>query len=156
MNPCPCGHLGHPTRLCRCTPDQIARYQGKISGPLLDRIDLHISVPALASAELAGGPSGEDSASIRARVVAARARQIARQGQPNQALGVAALDQFAAPSSAAEQLLRSAMDKLGWSGRSYHRVLKVARTIADLAESEAVEAVHVAEAIQCRRGLQTG
>ena len=156
MNPCPCGHLGHPTRLCRCTPDQIARYQGKISGPLLDRIDLHISVPALASAELAGGPSGEDSASIRARVVAARARQIARQGQPNQALSVAALDQFAAPSSAAEQLLRSAMDKLGWSGRSYHRVLKVARTIADLAESEAVEAVHVAEAIQCRRGLQTG
>lgn len=155
MNPCPCGHLGHPTRLCRCTPDQIARYQGKISGPLLERIDLQIGVPALASSALGSGPSGEDSATIRVRVVAARARQMARQGKPNHALSVTELDTLAAASEAAHRLLRQAMDKLGWSGRSYHRVLKVARTIADLAEAETIEAAHVAEAIQYRRSLQS-
>ena len=154
MNPCPCGHLGHASRHCRCTPDQIARYQGKISGPLLDRIDLQIRVPALGSAELAAGPAGEDSETIRARVVAARALQMARQGRANQALSVAELDQHGAPTAGALQVLRGAMDKLGWSGRSYHRVLKVARTIADLASAEQVEAAHVAEAIQYRRGLQ--
>ena len=154
MNPCPCGHLGHPSRACRCTPDQIARYQGKISGPLLERIDLQISVPALNSQALSG-PPGEDSQSIRARVQSARARQMQRQGQTNQALSVAELDRFAAPSDAALTLLRSAMDKLGWSGRSYHRVLKVARTIADLAGEETIGTAHVAEAVQYRRGLQT-
>ncbi|MBM3387043.1 MAG: YifB family Mg chelatase-like AAA ATPase, partial [Betaproteobacteria bacterium] len=154
MNPCPCGHRGHPTKPCRCTPDQVARYQGKISGPLLDRIDMQITVPALTSTELSSGPTGESSDTIRARVVAARAVQMARQGKPNQALAVAELDTLAAPSDAAGHLLRSAMDKLGWSGRSYHRVLKVARTIADLAGSPATEAAHVAEAIQYRRGLR--
>ncbi len=154
MNPCLCGHLGHPTKVCRCTPDQIARYQGKISGPLLDRIDMQITVPALTSTELSGGPTGENSDTIRARVVAARAVQMARQGKPNQALTVGELDALAAPSDAAHKLLRSAMDKLGWSGRSYHRVLKVARTIADLAGAQVIEASHVAEAIQYRRGLR--
>jgi magnesium chelatase family protein len=153
MNPCMCGHLGHPTKLCRCTPDQIARYQGKISGPLLDRIDMQITVPALTSTALSSGPTGENSDTIRARVVTARAVQMARQGQPNQALSVGDLDQLAMPSDAAHQLLRNAMDKLGWSGRSYHRVLKVARTIADLAGREVIETAHVAEAIQYRRGL---
>ena len=154
MNACPCGQLGHPTQLCRCTPDQIARYQGKVSGPLLDRIDLQISVPALSSQALSG-PTGEDSHSIRERVVSARAQQMQRQGKPNQTLSVGELERWAAPSAAAEQLLRKAMDQLGWSGRSYHRALKVARTIADLAGSEGVDTAHVAEAIQYRRGLQT-
>ena len=154
MNACPCGQLGHPTQLCRCTPDQIARYQSKISGPLLDRIDLHITVPALTSQALTGPALGEDSARIRTRVVAARALQMQRQGKTNQALNVAELERWAAPSAAAELLLRKAMDQLGWSGRSYHRALKVARTIADLAGSEGVDTAHVAEAIQYRRGLQ--
>ena len=153
MNPCTCGNLGHPSKPCRCTPDQVSRYQGKISGPLLDRIDLQISVPALTSAELSSGPTGEDSSTIRARVVAARALQMARQGKANQDLTVGELDRLAAPSNGANQLLRSAMDKLGWSGRSYHRVLKVARSIADLAGSPIIDTAHVAEAIQYRRGL---
>ena len=156
MNPCMCGHLGHPIKQCRCTPDQIARYQGKISGSLLDRIDMQITVPALSSHELSSGPTGEDSESIRALVMAARALQIQRQGKPNHALSVGDLDQLTAPTDAARKLLRSAMDKLGWSGRSYHRVLKVARTIADLANSEVIDTAHVAEAIQYRRGLSSG
>lgn len=153
MNPCPCGQLGHPSKPCRCTSEQVARYQSKISGPLLDRIDMHINVAALTSAEIASGPQGEDSASIRLRVVSARAVQMARQGKANQALTVAELDRLAAPSDAARQLLRSAMDRLGWSGRSYHRVLKVARSVADLADSEVIDTAHVAEAVQYRRGL---
>jgi magnesium chelatase family protein len=154
MNPCMCGHLGHPTKQCRCTPDQIARYQGKISGPLLDRIDMQITVPALSSHELSSDSKGEDSHTIRARVQAAREMQLGRQGKPNQALSVSDLDTLPAPSDAAHKLLRIAMDKLGWSGRSYHRVLKVARTIADLAGTEVIETAHVAEAIQYRRGIQ--
>ncbi|MGI9134438.1 MAG: YifB family Mg chelatase-like AAA ATPase [Rhodoferax sp.] len=153
MNPCQCGNLGHPSKPCRCTPDQISRYQGKISGPLLDRIDMQIHVPALTSGELATGPTGEDSARIRARVVTARSLQMQRQGKPNQALTVGELDRLAAPTEGANKLLRNAMDKLGWSGRSYHRVLKLARTIADLAATAEVDAAHVAEAIQYRRGL---
>ena len=149
-----CGHRGHPTKLCCCTPEQIARYQGKISGPLLDRIDMQITLSALTSAELLNGSTGENSDTIRARVVAARAMQMARQGKPNHALTVGDLDTLASPNDAAHKLLRSAMDKLGWSGRSYHRVLKVARTIADLAGTEMIETAHVAEAIQYRRGIQ--
>jgi magnesium chelatase family protein len=155
MNPCPCGNLGHPTKACRCTPDQVQRYQGKISEPLLDRIDLQIAVPALTHTELIQVPPGESSASIRQRVVAARERQLARQGKPNQALDPSEIDAHAFPDEAGVKLLRSAMQRLGWSARSFHRVLKVARTIADLACSETVHSQHVAEAIQYRRGLQS-
>lgn len=153
MNPCPCGHLGSRLKACRCSPDQVARYQGKLSGPLLDRIDLHVEVPALAPQELLGAPSGEATPAIRARVAAARERALARQGRPNQALQGADIDTHAMLDEPAMQLMRSAAAKLGWSARGTHRALKVARTIADLAGAQAVGAAHVAEAVQYRRTL---
>ncbi len=153
MNPCPCGHLGSRLKACRCSPDQVARYQGKLSGPLLDRIDLHVEVPALAPQELLGAPPGEATPAIRARVAAARERALARQGRPNQALQGADIDTHAMLDEPAMQLMRSAAAKLGWSARGTHRALKVARTIADLAGAQAVGAAHVAEAVQYRRTL---
>jgi magnesium chelatase family protein len=152
MNPCPCGYLGHPSGKCRCTPDQVARYRGKISGPLLDRIDLHIEVPAVPVEELAGRASGEDSARVRERVSAARERQIARQGKPNAQLGPKEIEAHVNAESEAQTLLRQAIGKLNLSARAYHRVMKVARTIADLAGGGAVTKAQVAEAIQYRRG----
>ena len=157
MNPCPCGYLGAfaaTGRACRCTPDAVARYQGKLSGPLLDRIDLQVEVPASKPAELMAAPDGEPSATIAARVAAARERQLARQGQPNGALDAARIDALAAADEAARRFLQSAAEKLGWSGRRLHRTLKVARTIADLAGSEAIVTAHVAEALQLQRALQ--
>ncbi|MDD4944793.1 MAG: YifB family Mg chelatase-like AAA ATPase, partial [Rhodoferax sp.] len=133
MNPCPCGYLGSSQKTCRCTPDQVARYQGKLSGPLMDRIDLHVEVPAVSPAELMEAPPGEASASIQARCVAARARAIDRQGVPNQALQGQALDEHLLLDPAAAKFLNLAAARLGWSARSTHRALKVARTIADLA-----------------------
>jgi magnesium chelatase family protein len=151
MNPCPCGFLGHYTNKCRCTPDQISRYRGKISGPLLDRIDLQIEVPAVPQLELVKSQRGESSEAIRNRVETAYQRQLARQQKPNAKLEVKDIDTHCAPTSAGESLLKSAIQKMGLSARAYHRVLKVARTIADLAGSEAVEVGHIAEAIQYRR-----
>ncbi len=151
MNPCPCGYLGHPTQACRDTPDQIARYRGRISGPLLDRIDIQISVPALSENELMQAGNGEPSAPIRARVEAARARQLARQGKPNSALGSAEIDRHCVLDSAGEALLKQAIARLNLSARAYHRVLKLARTVADLAASPAIGTTHLAEAIQYRR-----
>ncbi len=153
MNPCPCGFAGSGQRACRCTPDQVARYQGKLSGPLLDRIDLHVEVPQLPAEELLNAPAGEASSAVRARVAQAHARALARQGQPNQALQGQQLDQMAALDEAAARFLQTAAARLAWSARGTHRALKVARTIADLAGSEHVTVAHVAEAMQYRRVL---
>ncbi|TFZ01845.1 YifB family Mg chelatase-like AAA ATPase [Ramlibacter humi] len=153
MNPCPCGWRGAPQRSCRCSPDQVGRYQGKLSGPLLDRIDLHVEVPALSPHELLGAPPGEATAAVRARCVAARDRALARQGRPNHALQGAEVDEFARLDSAAAAFLDHAAARLAWSARATHRVLKVARTIADLAAEDKAQVPHVAEAVQYRRGL---
>ncbi|MBP6800501.1 MAG: YifB family Mg chelatase-like AAA ATPase [Zoogloea sp.] len=153
MNPCPCGFHGHPDGRCRCTPEQIARYRGKLSGPLLDRIDLLLEVPMLPVADLQTAPSGEASAPVRERVARCRAIQLARQGKPNASLAGAEIEAWCQPDAAGSKLLQSAIERLGLSARGYHRILKVARTIADMSEAPAVGAAHVAEAIQSRRGL---
>jgi len=151
MNPCPCGYLGHPNGRCRCTPDQVARYRRKISGPLLDRIDLQIEVPDVPQADLAGAAGGEPSAVVRERVAAARERQLARQGKSNAALAAREMDQHCTPDARGATVLKQAISRLGLSARGYHRVLKVARTIADLAGAQGIAAAHIAEAIQYRR-----
>jgi len=153
MNPCPCGYLGAVQRACRCTPDQVARYQAKLSGPLLDRIDLHIEVPALPAQELLGAPPGEATAAIRERVAQARQRSIERQGCANQALHGQEIDTHVLLEPAATQFLQTAAARLGWSARATHRALKVARTIADLAGAQHTQVAHVAEAMQYRRTL---
>ena len=156
MNPCPCGFLGSSQKPCRCTPDQVARYQGKLSGPLVDRIDLHIEVPALPSDELLLGSPGESTESIRARCTAARDRAMARQGKSNQALQGKEIDDFVLLDPAATKFLNVAAARLGWSARSTHRALKVARTIADLAGARSTQVTHVAEAMQYRRAMRSG
>ena len=155
MNPCPCGFLGSAQRACRCTPDQVARYQGKLSGPLLDRIDLHVEVPALPANDLLDAPAGEASADVRERVARARQAAMARQGKSNQALQGQEIDTHTALEPAATQFLQTAAARLGWSARSTHRTLKVARTIADLAGATSTQVAHVAEAVQYRRVLRS-
>jgi magnesium chelatase family protein len=151
MNPCPCGHCGDRTGRCRCTPERIARYRGRISGPLADRIDIKLEVPAPREAELVATAAGESSASIAARVAAARERQVARQGRPNALLGPREIERYCATDREGDQLLRHALARLLLSARAYHRVLRLARSIADLAQSAGVGAEHIAEAIQYRR-----
>jgi magnesium chelatase family protein len=153
MNPCPCGWRGSPQKACRCTPDQVARYQGKLSGPLLDRIDLHVEVPTLPPEQLLTAPAGEATDAIRARCETARDRAMQRQGKANQALHGKEIDSHAALDAAATKFLTIAAARLGWSARSTHRALKVARTIADLAGAAGTQTVHVAEAVQYRRAL---
>ena len=156
MNPCPCGHAGSPLRACRCSPQAVARYQGRLSGPLLDRVDLQVEVPAVPPEVLAAAPDGEAGAMVAERVAKAQACQAARQGGSNALLDSAALDRHAALDEAAARFLQTASTRLGWSARGQHRALRVARTIADLAGAEKVTVGHVAEAIQYRRVLVAG
>ncbi|EIJ44807.1 Mg(2+) chelatase family protein [Herbaspirillum sp. GW103] len=153
MNPCPCGLHGDPQGRCRCTPEVVKRYQARLSGPLLDRIDMQIHVSALSPAELASQQPGESSAAIAERVAHAFERQWQRQVKPNSQLGGSQIDRYCQHDDAAAQLLQAAMLRLNWSARAYHRVLKLARTIADLADAQHILQAHVAEAVQYRRVL---
>ena len=153
MNPCPCGYLGHPSKPCRCTPDSIKRYRDRISGPLLDRIDLTIEVPALSAADLVNAQAGEDSGSVLQRVLVARERQYARQGKTNARLSAAELDGEARIGTEAREALGGMLEKLSLSARSFHRILRVARTLADLAGDEEVSRQHVIRAISFRRAV---
>ena len=154
MNPCPCGWLGHPSGKCRCTQEAVQRYQDRISGPLLDRIDIQLQVAALPPDSMGAQADGEASGTIAQRVEQAHARQLERQDTSNSQLQPGQIDRWCQPDAAGRQLLHTAARHLHWSARAYHRVLKVARTIADLAGARHVEAPHVAEAIQYRRALR--
>jgi magnesium chelatase family protein len=151
MNPCPCGHCGDRSGRCRCTPERIARYRGRISGPLADRVDLKLEVPAPRESELVAPAAGECSVSIRERVEKARRIQLERQGKPNALLGTREIDRHCTTGREGDQLLRHALARLLLSARAYHRVLRVARSIADLAERSTISAEDIAEAIQYRR-----
>ncbi|MBO9661655.1 YifB family Mg chelatase-like AAA ATPase [Dokdonella sp.] len=151
MNPCPCGYAGDPSGRCRCTPEAIARYRARISGPLLDRIDLKLDMPRVPHAELRDAAGGESSAVVRERVGAARRLQLERAGKPNAWLSNREVERDCALSASEHGLLDRAVERLGLSARAYHRVLRVARTIADLAGSARIDATHLSEAIQHRR-----
>lgn len=154
MNPCPCGWQGHPSGKCHCTNESALRYRDRISGPLLDRIDMQIEVNAMSPEALSARAGGESTASIAERVARAHGMQLERQGKPNQRLNTREIDRHCALDPPSERTLRSAMSLMNWSARAYHRVLKVARTIADLAGTASIEAPHMAEAVQYRRALQ--
>ncbi|MGY6517998.1 MAG: YifB family Mg chelatase-like AAA ATPase [Lysobacteraceae bacterium] len=152
MNPCPCGWAGDPSGRCACTPEQIERYRGRVSGPVLDRIDLHLNVPRLAGAEIrADAAPGEPSAAVRARVATARQRALARGGCPNALLDAHGTDRHCRLAAADATLLEQAMDRLQLSARATHRILRVARTIADLDAAEAIDTHHLTEAIGYRQ-----
>jgi magnesium chelatase family protein len=151
MNPCPCGYLGHYNGKCRCTPDQVARYRGKISGPLLDRIDIQIEVPAAPQEDIMRQADGESSLTIRRRVEKAYQKQLERQGKANSRLAVKEMDKYCVPDLPGENLLKQAINRLNLSGRAYHRILKLARTIADLGESDSITSNHIAEAVHYRK-----
>jgi len=155
MNPCPCGYLGDPNHACNCSPPQIQRYMSRISGPLLDRIDIHLEVPALEFNDLSGKPSGNTSETIRERVNTARQMQLHRFRNrdrlfSNAHMGSHEIRAFCRIDGKGEELLRMAITKLGLSARAYDRILKVSRTIADLESDVDIQAQHIGEAIQYR------
>jgi len=151
MNPCPCGYAGDPRRVCRCSATQIERYQRRISGPLLDRIDLYVDVPRLTRAELRGGGPSEPSEAVRERVTSAREAQTWRQGAPNSALAGRTLREVCALRGDAEALFCRAIERMALSGRGHDRVLRVARTVADLSGEKEIAVEHLAEALNYRR-----
>jgi len=154
MNPCPCGYFGHPTRRCTCTSFAKQRYIGRVSGPLLDRIDIHIEVLPVSYEQISGGERCEGSTGVRARVIAARKRQHKRfKGSGvtcNAMIPPAMLAEVCALEDAAVALLKSAFERMGLSARGYSRILKVARTVADLEEADTIGAGHISQAIQLR------
>ena len=151
MNPCPCGYFGDGKGRCRCTPDQVRRYRMRLSGPLLDRIDMHVPVRAIHADQLRGESTEETSAEVLNRVIKARQRAMARQGKTNQLLSAKELNQLCPLTEAQHLYLSNAMEKLGLSIRAWHRIIRVARTLADLAESEHLLDGHLAEAVSYRR-----
>jgi len=154
LNPCPCGYRGDPRRSCHCTPPQIDRYMGKISGPLLDRIDIHIEVPSVAYRDLSGGAPGTASSELRGQVATARAAQAARfdgvKTRYNADMTHRQTRQFCRLDAECQEILKSAMTELGLSARAHDKVLRVARTIADLDRSDAIRPGHLNEAINYR------
>jgi len=155
INPCPCGYAGERSGRCTCAPERVRAYRARLSGPLLDRIDLHVVLPPVDVAHLQGGAQGEPSADVRARVIAARSAQAARAQRlgcapTNASLSPRDLERVAAPDAAGARVLAGAVEKLGLSARAYGKVLRVARTVADLDHSPRVCAPHVAEAVQAR------
>ena len=159
MNPCPCGYYGDPVRQCTCKTATISRYQKRISGPLLDRIDIHLEAPRIDFERLADRRLGEPSAEVRRRVTAARRRQSERFAGThcltNADMGPAEIDRHARLDPAGEALMKAAVRQLQLSARSYHRVLKLARTIADIGGADRIEASHIAEALQFRPRQQS-
>lgn len=155
MNPCPCGHLGDTITACRCTADQIARYRGRLSGPLLDRIDMYVAVPGLTAAEMSASTAGESTSIVRQRVANARQRQQERDGKPAARLAASEAETACPLGEPELRLLAQAMERLNFSPRAYHRCLKLARTIADLAGADRIRCAHLAEAIAYRHCLQT-
>ena len=153
MNPCPCGFSGHPNGKCNCPQEVIRRYQSRISGPLLDRIDLLIEVGPLSPEEMDAAPEGETSPAIAARVEHAFGIQQARQGKSNQLMGTREIERHCKLDREGKALLRTSMRMFNWSARAYHRILRVARTVADLDQARTISAAHLAEAIQFRRAL---
>lgn len=154
MNPCPCGYYGDKSGRCNCRPEQVRRYQEKLSGPLLDRIDLFVTVPNLPMSDLQSTKAGESSAVVRERVIQAYQIQQNRQGKPNAELTPVELEQFAKLGEQQRNLLAMAGQRLNLSARGYHRVLRVARTIADLAGGENIDNSHLTEALSYRGNLQ--
>ena len=154
MNPCPCGYYGDPVKECTCSAAMVTRYQKRISGPLLDRIDIHIDVPPLKHRELSGDPSGDASATIRERVGRARHLQQERfrrsKAYCNAHMSTRQIRKHCQVEGEAKNLLEMAMDRLGLSARAYDRILKVARTVADIESVEQIQPEHIAEAIQYR------
>ena len=154
MSPCPCGYHGHPTIACRCTPEMVSRYQDRISGPLLDRIDMRVEVLALSAEELNRLPDGELTRYTAERVARAYQRALDRQGKTNDELIASEIERVCHPEGPVRQLLHAASARLGWSARAYQRVLKIARSIADIEGVESIDHQHIAEAIQYRRSLR--